>query len=195
MKKVIVVILVLCSYVVSVQTPYQYAEDRLYSPKFAIKTNALYWATTTPNLGIEFVLGEKWTMDISANYNFWNFSNNKKIKHWLIQPEARYWFCDRFNGHFIGIHGHYGEYNFACIRCLGLKGKRYEGNLYGGGLSYGYNWLIGKRWNLEAVIGLGFTHLDYSKYPCDKCGEKIKDGVRNFFGPTKVGLNLVYIIK
>lgn len=31
-------------------------------PVFAIKTNALYWATATPNLGVEFALSEKWTM-------------------------------------------------------------------------------------------------------------------------------------
>ncbi len=34
-------------------------DGKLYAPKFALKTNALYWATTTPNLGMEFVLGQK----------------------------------------------------------------------------------------------------------------------------------------
>ena len=56
-------------------------------PVFAIKTNALYWATATPNLGVEFALSEKWTMDISGNYNPWKWSGNKKFKHWLVQPE------------------------------------------------------------------------------------------------------------
>lgn len=30
-----------------------------YLPKFAIKTNALYWVTTTPNLGFEVGLSKK----------------------------------------------------------------------------------------------------------------------------------------
>ena len=42
----------------------------------ALKTNILYDATTTVNAGIEFSLAPKWTMDISANYNGWDFSDN-----------------------------------------------------------------------------------------------------------------------
>ena len=30
----------------------QVQRNETYLPKFAIKTNALYWATSTPNLGI-----------------------------------------------------------------------------------------------------------------------------------------------
>ncbi len=49
-----------------------------------IKTNVLYGATTTPNLGLEVVLGKKTTLDIAGGYNPWLLSNkedNKKIKH------------------------------------------------------------------------------------------------------------------
>ena len=60
-----------------------------YMPKFAIKTNALYWATTTANLGFEVGLSKKLTLDVSGNYNPWEFSNHKQIKHWLVQPELR----------------------------------------------------------------------------------------------------------
>ena len=62
-----------------------------FAQKVGIKTNLLYDATTTMNLGIEFGLAPKWTLDISGNYNPWTFSENRKMKHWLIQPEARYW--------------------------------------------------------------------------------------------------------
>ena len=40
-----------------------------YLPKFAVKTNALYWATTTANLGFEVGLSKKLTLDVSGNYN------------------------------------------------------------------------------------------------------------------------------
>ena len=46
-----------------------------YLPKFAIKTNALYWVTTTPNLGFEVGLSKKITLDISGNYNPIKFSD------------------------------------------------------------------------------------------------------------------------
>jgi len=170
-------------------------QKRLYLPVAALKTNALYWATTTPNLGLELGLSKKWTLDISGNYNFWNLPNDQKLKHWLVQPEFRYWPCERFNGHFWGIHGHYAEYNVGGIKMLGLRRYRYEGNLYGGGISYGYHWILNNRWSIEATIGVGYAHLDYDKYKCGDCGDKIKDGNKNYWGPTKAGLSIIYILK
>lgn len=63
------------------------------------------------------------------------------------------------------------------------------------GLSYGYQWLIGKRWNLEATVGLGYARLWDRKYPIAECGEVIRTRSRNYFGPTKIGLALIFIIK
>ena len=71
--------------------------------KVAMKTNLLYDATSTMNLGFEFGLSPKWTLDVSGNYNPWTFSKNKKWQHWLVQPEARYWFCNKMMGSFIGF--------------------------------------------------------------------------------------------
>ena len=72
----------------------------------AIKTNLLYDATTSINFGIETRVAPRWSLDISGNYNPWNMPNNAKLKHWMVQPEARYWFCEVLNGHFFAIHLH-----------------------------------------------------------------------------------------
>lgn len=175
-----------------------YAQENkqsLYMPEFAVKTNALYWATTTTNLSFEVALSKKYTLDVLGTYNPWEFSNNKKLKHWLVQPELRYWLCERFNGHFFGLHAHYAEFNVGGIKQLGMEHYRYQGNLYGGGISYGYHWILNKRWSIEATIGAGYAHIDYDKYKCEKCGTKIKEDNKNYWGPTRVGLSLVYIIK
>jgi Protein of unknown function (DUF3575) len=165
-----------------------------------IKTNLLYDATSTINLGVEFGLARKWTLDISGNYNPWTLSDNRKIKHWLVQPEARLWTCTRFSGHFFGLHALGGEYNLGGMLPFGIKSKqmsahRYEGWLVGGGLSYGYHWILGKRWGLEATVGLGYAYMKYDKFLCEKCGEKIGSGKTNYFGPTKAGLTLIFMIK
>lgn len=173
----------------------QNKKDGLYMPTIALKTNALYWATTTPNIGLEVGLSEKTTLDISGNYNPWEFSDNRQIKHWLIQPEFRYWLCERFNGHFFGVHAHYAEYNVGGIKMLGFKDYRYQGNLYGGGISYGYQWILSNRWSLEATVGVGYAHLDYKKYECKECGSQLKDDTKNYWGPTKAGLSIIYILK
>ena len=39
---------------------------KTYLPKFAIKTNALYWATSTPNLGFEVALAKKLTLELQS---------------------------------------------------------------------------------------------------------------------------------
>lgn len=83
--------------------------------KVAVKTNLLYDATSTINLGVEFALTPKWTLDVAGNYNPWTFSNNRKWKHWLVQPEARYWFCNKMMGHFVGFHAIAGSYNIGNV--------------------------------------------------------------------------------
>ena len=76
-----------------------------------LKTNLLMDATATINLGVEFPLGRRWSMDVSGNYNGWTLSDNRKWKHWMVQPEFRFWTKTRQRGHFIGIHLLGGEYN------------------------------------------------------------------------------------
>lgn len=171
------------------------SDGKTYLPKFALKTNALYWATSTPNLGIEVGLAPKLTLDVSGNYNPWKFSDNRQLKHWLVQPELRYWLCERFNGSFFGLHGHYGEVNVSNLDIFGMGHYRYDGKVYGAGISYGYQWILGRRWSMEAEIGVGYARLDYDKYECGSCGEKLGHNTKNYFGPTKAAVSIIYFIK
>lgn len=168
----------------------------------AIKTNLLYDATTSMNLGMELGLAEKWTLDISGNYNPWEFSDNRQLKHALLQPEARYWFCEKFNSHFVGAHLHGAIYNAGRLNMPfsigenGIEKHRYKGWLAGAGISYGYHWILGNRWSLEASIGVGYAYLGYDKYQiCEDCKKKSGHETRHYFGPTKAALSIIYIIK
>ena len=155
MKKILLTLLLFTSLTGYIQG--QVNKDIFYLPQFALKTNALYLGTTTLNLGMEVGLSKHYSLDVSGNWNPWTFSDNKKIKHWGIQPELRYWLCERFNGHFFGLHGHYAKYNVGGIKQLGLKHRRYEGELYGGGISYGYQWILSNRFSMEATLGVGYA--------------------------------------
>ena len=44
----------------------------------AVKTNALYWATATPNVGLEYAVAPRWTIGIGGGYNPWTFDKEKK---------------------------------------------------------------------------------------------------------------------
>ena len=90
----------------------------------AVKTNVLYDAITTPNVGAEVAFNKHWSVEASGYYNGWTFSSDKSFKHWMIQPEARYWIHERFNGHFFGVHAQYMDYDFAGLKLLYGMEKR-----------------------------------------------------------------------
>lgn len=172
------------------------------SQTVGVKTNFAHWAVAaTPNLGLEFALGRKYTLEIGAGYNPFEFSDYRKFKHWIVQPELRYWTCESFNGHFFGLHALAAEFNVGGFdwpigRLKDIKDYRYEGYAFGGGISYGYQMPIAKRLNLEFNIGAGYAYLLYDKYKCVRCGEKLESDVKdNYFGVTKAAVSLIYFIK
>lgn len=172
----------------------------LSAQDFAVKSNLLYDATATINLGVEIGLSPKWTLDLSANYNGWTFDENRKWKHWMAQPEARYWLCERFNGHFLGTHLLGGQFNAGGVKLpfgmyKGLRNHRYEGFYYGAGLVYGYQWLLNRRWSIEAALGLGYVRAHYDRYNCPQCGDWEGSGKKNYLGVTKAVVSLIYILK
>lgn len=170
----------------------------LYAQKAALKTNLLYDATATPNLGLEFALAPRWTLAFSAGINPFAFNNNRKWKHWLTEGEVRYWLCERFYGHFFGLHVGGGEFNVGRVSFPWPKldkTYRYEGWAALVGASYGYSWVLGKRWNLEATIGFGIMHADYKRFDCPHCGEYEGKSKETFFSPTRAGVSLIYMIK
>ena len=167
----------------------------------AVKTNALYWATTTPNLAFEQKVGRKWTAELAVGYNPFTFSDNKKLKHIAIQPEARYWLCSPFEGHFFGLHAIYSHYNAGGIKMpfglfKNLRDYRFQGDMGAVGLGYGYSWMLpGNHWSIEAEIGLGVGITKYGKYECATCGSKVADESKVRLMPTKAALSVVYNIK
>lgn len=172
-------------------------EDEMTDFSMGIKTNFLYWGTVTPNIGAEIRLAKKWTLDIEAGLNPFtgkkeDGSFGKSIKHFRLHPELRYWFCESFYGHFVGLHIPYLIYNISDIKLLGTENERHQGWGAGAGLSYGYSWLLSKHWALEATVGVGYLFLNSEKYPCTNCGEKIDDVKKHYFGPTQAAVNLIY---
>ena len=176
--------------------------NSLKAQDVGIKSNLVSDALLSPNLAIEVGLAPKWTLDMTGQVNFWTV-NGHNWKHWLFQPEARYWLCERFVGHFFGLHAIGGQYNFGNIKngitFLGSRFKnltdyRYQGWGAGAGLTYGYDWVLSKHWNLEAEIGIGWIYTRYDKFSCENCSKKLESNrPHNYVGPTKIGLNIEYI--
>ena len=174
---------------------------KVHAQQVALKTNLLYDATATPNLGMEIGVGKKHTFQVFYGLNPWKFGHGddqKFIKHWVVNPEYRYWFCHRFNGSFVGVHAFGGQFDAANVHLPfgmypGVRDNRYEGWYVGGGVSYGYQWVLARHWNLEASLGVGVAYLDYDKYGCGICGRKLDDGHKWYVGPTKFALSVMFM--
>jgi hypothetical protein len=187
-----------------------------YAQKIAVKMNGLGLATfagygqwsPTPNLGVEVALWPRWTLDIDGYYNPFRYSDNKTTQFWAVQPELRFWFCRKFDGHFIGLHGQYADYNDG----FGAQTYVYEGNLFGVGLSYGYVLPLAYRWKLEFNLGLGWNRVDsdtvwlreglpgtnhYSK-PYGPTGGNVDyvDPIKkDYVGITRAGISVIFVIR
>jgi hypothetical protein len=83
--------------------------------QIAVKTNVAMDAVAIPNLGVEVGLSKKLTLDVPMYYNPWKYSDSKMLKLAMLQPELRYWLCDKFNGHFFGAHLMGGAYHTTGI--------------------------------------------------------------------------------
>lgn len=178
------------------------ASQTAWAQDVAVKTNLFADAFLSPNLGIEIGLAPKWSLDVSGQFNAWTLSHDRRWKHWLVQPEARYWLCTALGGHFLGFHALAGQYNVGHIdtdvKFLGtdfshFKGHRYQGWFGGLGVAYGYSWLLGKHWNLEAELGFGWAYTRFDRFECAGCGRRSGKGHHNYVGPTKAAVNLVYV--
>jgi hypothetical protein len=175
------------------------------SPKLVAKTNTLYWLTTTPNLSVETSLSDKMSLDVLACWNPWKFGEHARFQLFVIQPEVRYWLGTSMKGHFVGFHAHYVRANVGFIdatiigtpinfRLSFLPKFRKKGDIYGLGASYGYSWTLSTKWRLEGLASLGYAHLQYHNY--NKKGERLEATDHyNYVGPTKLAINLIYVIK
>ena len=198
--------------VLAVTALFSLSEKPAAAQVVGIKTNLLYDATATINAGIEVGIAPRWTIDLSGNFNYWTFGGdlNMKWKHWMLQPELRYWLCQRFGGHFFALHALAGQFNFGNISFFGhaipksfkfletdyslLSSNRYEGWAVGGGFGYGYAFPIGKHWNLELELGVGAIYSIADEYECDICNRPGRTNLRNLRpAVTKAEIGIVYL--
>ncbi len=164
------------------------------SPALAVKTNVLYLAGTVANLGAEYSFAHSFSVDVPVAFSPYTVARDYKLRFLALQPEFRYWFYDTSLGHFIGIHANVGWFNVAVD-----DHTRYQHTgdrpALGFGISYGYRLRFNKHWGLEFTVGAGYANIHYDRFYNLHNGAKYSEGVRNYWGLTKLGVTLVYRFK
>lgn len=162
-----------------------------YTGVAAIKTNLLYWAALTPNIGIDFYISRHSTIGIEGAYADWNQKSGQK-RNWgigMAALEYRYWTRNNSSGHFVGAHAGWATYNFK------FDETGHQGQAYGGGLLYGYALPVTKHINIEFMLAVGYveTNKIENYKPVAEGGYILASRKKvQYFGPTKVGVNFVY---
>ena len=132
-------------------------------PIMGIRMNAVNWALLIPNIGLEFYMGNRFSVAVDGTYRWFQFSGKRRnYTVSTIMPEARVWLRgqSQFTGSFFGLYGRYGEYDVK------LTKKGYQGYMGGAGLSYGYVWRMGRKscFFFELGASAGVDHVNYARY-------------------------------
>lgn len=171
----------------------------------SIRNNLLYDATGTPNLGVEVQVGDHVSVGVNGSFKSWpRFlawdndveENPQRWRHFLVAPEARYYFNEVFKGAFVGVDFLYSHFNVGGIKLpFGLypelEEHRDQGSYWGGGAFMGYAWWPFQHWRLELAGGAAVGLAAYDRYACEHCGSKLAEERKVAVIP-QVGLNIAY---
>ena len=151
----------------------------VYAQRVAVKTNTLGWLTATPNLEAEFVLGRHISLNMGLAANPIS-TNNLKTTFTHFQPMV---------SHFLGVTAFMNNFDMM------VKDVHHKGDAYAAGLTYGYAWVLGEHWNIEATAGVGVMRYRQFKYDkgTPRPGEPNND--KTIVAPVKLGVSFVYIIR
>lgn len=197
--------------------------ERMGAQSLALRTNLLYDATLSPNLGAEVRLDSVWSAGINVGFNAWDIDKqkNKKWRHVLVSPNVRRYFGHKrdslcvygyrngrygvlrdsvvtrrmqyFEGNIIYSHYNVGNTKIPFGLYDAVKDRRLQGDLLALGGKYGYSWMLARDWRIEAEAGIAIGYAWFKEYDCDHCGVYYGKGDRIFLLP-QLGINVVYLI-
>lgn len=171
------------------------------SAQWSLKNNLLYDAALSFNAGVEKNVGNRhrWTLALGAGFSPFetSASSERRWRHLLVMPEARYWFCEAYSHHFLSVNALYSHYNASQLDLplYATKDYRYQGDLVGLGASWGYAVPIGRHnhWNIEFELGADLAYTWFDKYECHHCGTKLASEDKWLVLP-KLGVSLAWVL-
>ena len=172
----------------------------------AIRSNLIYAASATPNIGLEIPIGNHFSLGFNAGIKpwprwlawDWNKTVEKKWRHFLVAPEFRFWPWAVYDKLFVGADLIYTHYNVGAVKFpFGLypnvRENRLQGDFYGLGIFAGWSWWLSDHWRLEAEAGIGAGYADSKVFDCAYCGAELGREKGPVLVP-KLGLNISYNI-
>lgn len=171
--------------------------------RVALKTNMLYDAALIPDIGVELPLGRRFS--VAADWMYTWLRNTRRNRHWRIYGgdlAVRWWpgaGARTLTGHHFGLYGTVLVYQVAFGGrgyISGIPGEDLDGSpWWGGGVEYGYSLRVHRRLNIDLSLGVGYAGGEQREYRMvDDCYVWQASRRRQWFGPTKAEVSLVWLI-
>lgn len=135
-----------------------WSSNNLSAQVFGVNTNFLGLATGTINVGFDFKVANHWSIEVPIYINP-IVSDKFSLLSASIQPALKYWFYNVFVGHYIALSNLSSYYQIS-TRSDSID----KGWLTGGGLSYGYSFILSRSWSMNVEVGFGAYYAKYDNY-------------------------------
>lgn len=156
-KKTLVILL--CSSALLFQTQ----ETEKSKKSLYLKGNALFVPLSMINLGLEYQLGKKTTLQADGFISPWKSVLNNHLQIYMAHLEGRYYFEEAFKGWYFGANAGLGVYDMSKWNYWDT-GKFQRGFNYMLGVSIGYQWQWKENWNIDLYVGGGNSQGFYRGY-------------------------------
>ncbi len=169
----------------------------------SLRTNLLTTVALVPNIGVEFYLRDGYSLLGSWSAAWWK--NDRIHTYWRIyggEVEVRRYLGKKaqekpLQGHHLGLYGQWYSWDFEVGKWH--RGYQSADGTWSAGLNYGYALPIGRRFNLDLEVGMGYLQGIYQECLPQVYGGELHyvwQATRRlrYFGPTKVGVTLTWLL-
>ena len=173
MKKLLLLIVISFAMLSNAQS-----QDSLATKKLYVKANALFLPIGMLNAGVEYQLNKKWTLQGDVFISPWKSFAGKYAQVYMIGFDGRYYFNEAFKHWYIGGNISFSRYIIQKYNYWNDNNYQYtpespiykSSDLYQNGFSYiigatvGYQFELGKNWNMDLYVGAGSIQSYYKGY-------------------------------
>ena len=173
MKKLLLLIVISFAMLSNAQS-----QDSLATKKLYVKANALFLPIGMLNAGVEYQLNKKWTLQGDVFISPWKSFAGKYAQVYMIGFDGRYYFNEAFKHWYIGGNISFSRYIIQKYNYWNDNNYQYTpespiyktSDLYQDGFSYylgatvGYQFELGKNWNMDLYVGGGSVQSFYKGF-------------------------------
>jgi len=169
------------------QLYYNKVDTLTFGQRFNIRTNTVDWLALTPNIGVEFTLGNKnwskWTLGVQGRLN-WKEQSKETLYHVYDLYDGRLQLRKYWHGKKPASVFYWGIYAGANSFDIKLNATGRKGNSVFGGLMFGYvhqlyGYMNGSRLDLDLGLNGGVVFAKFKEY------KRVLNGNRYEYQTTK----------